>query len=191
MNHEIESTLYDLATTQRINIGSSHAFNIYQHLRQKWPQINERTKIQNTRYMSVYVHRPSKSVNWFPRMIWSPLNILKTSVDLLFEKGNLDDPDSRWNYQVRVWKLPFKTMSLYWFRIAGKLFRRKDWERRTEIQTPDPMMIPPTVDDGEELHLEKFLWTIELPLTNDFPYTYRLWMACVYHPGSDTLWVYR
>lgn len=159
-------------------------------LREKWPQLNERTKISLTDRREIYLAEPLDMTNYFKDMVrilisgWQRLkqNLFHTQVSFkngkfLSESETMDDPVERAKYVKRFWKSLLYAPIPYFWRITGRLFRRQDlYNKGTEL-APNPTMPTPR---GRMLILQHF--GCEL-------YGERYYGAFAYDAPSDTLFV--
>lgn len=186
INHEIASVIARAFETY-YNPDYRMLENIYGHLQREWPQINHQTKVRYVNTPVVYIEslRPMRIVE---SIIWVPINGLKWLRNLLFVRRDLDNPDTRWQYQTQVMTAPYLAFRPYFWRTIGQLLHRKDWVRKGMEQTFSPAS-PVSDIDRTMLELRQFGWEI-VPAQFGYP-AHVAYIACVYYPADDVLYVYQ
>lgn len=168
----------------------------YDGLREKWPQINERTKVVpiNDYQLNIVTRQPS-SISERIRVAVSGWRNLKWRLFYGPTLAQLDDPDARIRYSHQLWSAIFKAPTYLIWRILGKVFRKSAWYNRgTEVTikaSSDPGIVT-------TIRLERF--GVQLPRGygdigyHGDPYKYDLnvqSIVCGYYPPTDTFYVYK
>jgi hypothetical protein len=191
-------THYNKAIMELISEDALVAHLVYGKLTEKWPQINHSTKIRpvNEHRIQIYpdiqipAHWNEGDVVYIPILGWQKLKLYLFPNRYVIDQ--LDDPEYRQQWVIALWKAAFKSPTFMFWRVMGRLFLREDWERRGQEKSISPVATYRNVRT-ETITLEKFGW--RFPGSNFDPfyqnYEHEGYLACAYHPATDTLYVRR
>lgn len=161
-----------------------------QYLYNKWPQLNDRTRISYTNDYHIYVadlQPVNVRVNTIRVAIsgWKLLRGVAMSPTL----KRLDDPQERINYSHRLYSAIVRAPLYAFWRIAGALFKRSDWViRGTEMQPSPSVNMSPV--NRREIKLECFGWQMEYGRYQGDRIE-QGYFICGYDNVNDTLYVYK
>lgn len=158
--------------------GVAHQF--FMVLRQKWPQINEHTKIQYTMSRTVYAESPYRRRQTLITSIPDEPPTWRSWRRALYPSGRLDNPEKRWKYQQRVFKTLGSTFKLARLWASGKMKRDHDRyvKKYMTVEMPEPDVI--------ELN-DRFGWEMQVWPDDKVR---KIWL-CAYYPPHDVLYVYK
>lgn len=145
---------------------------VYGIIKDMWPQVNERTKVAYTNQRRLfYAHYPTVPLA-APAL---PPDTLKRWWDSLFTFRDLDNPDSRWQYQRKVFRAIGRLPLVIWKTITGQSTLESFEYHKSMIDI---------MSQAEEITLSRIGWEW-------FEGGVRQWgyIFCAYHPLTDTLYV--
>jgi hypothetical protein len=159
---------------------------IYLGLREKWPQINERTTIEVVNSFTVYIDKPvarhiSEDMIWVVIHGWRRLKRHFWSKSL----DDLDNPAARGRWVSKLWEMVGLVPMYHLWRIWGRATRNEKMYRKGMEQTLNPVAKTYTVRDRDEVRLTEYGWKFEsFRGQPEFFYLY-----AAYYPQTDTLYV--
>lgn len=164
-------------------------------LREKWPQLNTQSRIVPVKYHTVRIDRTPRRKVYMDDLetVREPISgWYRLKLQLYPHRvtvSRLDDPDERWRYTVRLWKALVNAPKYILWRIAGRIFRRRDWIERGYEYLPSRVMPMPVYD---EIRLEHFGLRFgygDRLSTNEIGHFEDIVIVCGYYAPTDTLYV--
>jgi hypothetical protein len=152
-------------------------FEIYKGLQERWPQINDQTRVSLTDQRSVYISEP---VDFNIATQEIPLSGWQRFKRVLFPWSweDMSNPRDRAAYARRLWKALVTIPVPRFWRIAGHLTNNDRWIRRG--MTLEPSMPASALGNTEQIDLIQFGYMDN----NGYTWT----CACGYHVATDTLY---